>query len=104
MSAASRHFDLIVIGSGSAASACWFNARNQGKSVAVFEGDVLGGECPTTACIPTKALLQCAEVYETVVNAAQFGVSTGQVFFDYADIKARKDDEDLAGRDAELGG
>ncbi|MPZ48962.1 MAG: hypothetical protein GEU75_06575 [Dehalococcoidia bacterium] len=87
-----KHFDLIVIGSGSAASACWFNARRLGKSVAVFEGDVLGGECPTSACIPTKALLQCAEVFETVLNAGQFGVQGGgQPWFEYAAIKERKD-------------
>jgi pyruvate/2-oxoglutarate dehydrogenase complex dihydrolipoamide dehydrogenase (E3) component len=86
-----KHFDLIVIGSGSAASACWFNVRSMGKSVAVFEGDTLGGECPTYACVPTKALLQCAEVYDTVMRAPEFGISTGQVWFDYAEVKARKD-------------
>jgi dihydrolipoamide dehydrogenase len=86
-----RHFDLIVIGSGSAASACWFNARQMGKSVAVFESGVLGGECPTSACVPTKALLHCADVFQTVQSAEQFGVMAPQAWFDYAAVKARKD-------------
>lgn len=86
-----RHYDLIVIGSGAAGSAAWIHARRMGKTVAVFEAEVLGGECPTFACVPTKALLHCAEVYETARTAEEFGVSTGEVSFDYARIKERKD-------------
>jgi pyruvate/2-oxoglutarate dehydrogenase complex dihydrolipoamide dehydrogenase (E3) component len=88
---AAKHFDLIVIGSGSAGSSCWYAARQLGKSVAVFEAEVLGGECPTFACVPTKALLQCAEVYDTVVTSGDYGIEPGQVRFNYAKIKARKD-------------
>ena len=92
MTSESKHFDLIVIGSGSAGSACWYAARRLGKSVAVFEGETLGGECPTYACVPTKALLHCAEVYETVRDAARFGVEAAGVSVDYERVKAWKDD------------
>ena len=64
----SDRFDLIVIGSGAAAASCWHAAVRMGKRVAVVESDVLGGECPTFACMPTKALLHCAEVFETVAR------------------------------------
>ena len=85
------HFDLIVIGSGSAGSSAWYKARQLGKTVAVFEGETLGGECPTYACVPTKALLHCAEVFETVKDTSRFGIAPGSVEYDYARVKAWKD-------------
>jgi pyruvate/2-oxoglutarate dehydrogenase complex dihydrolipoamide dehydrogenase (E3) component len=85
------HFDLIVIGSGTAAAACWSAAAQKGKRIAVFEADVLGGECPTFACMPTKALLHCAEVYESAKNAREFGIEIGSMAVDYARVKAWKD-------------
>jgi pyruvate/2-oxoglutarate dehydrogenase complex dihydrolipoamide dehydrogenase (E3) component len=85
------HYDFFVIGSGSAASSAWYQARALGKSVAVVEKDVLGGECPTFACVPSKALLQAAQVYRTVLGASAFGVETGSVRFNYEAVKARKD-------------
>jgi pyruvate/2-oxoglutarate dehydrogenase complex dihydrolipoamide dehydrogenase (E3) component len=91
MASSPNHFDLIVIGSGSAGSSCWYNARQLGKSVAVFDGGTLGGECPTYACVPTKALLHCAEVFETVRAAARFGIEAGSPGFDYSAVKAWKD-------------
>ena len=87
----SDRFDLIVFGSGAAAASCWHTAVRMGKRVAVIESDVLGGECPTFACMPTKALLHCAEVFETVARAGEFGVSTGSVSLDYSKVKAWKD-------------
>src|SRR5262249_37157658 len=85
------HFDLIVIGSGTAAAACWGAAVQKGKRVAVFEADVLGGECPTFACMPTKALLHCAEVYEAAKGAGEFGIDIGSIAVDYRRVKAWKD-------------
>src|SRR5262245_12795581 len=91
MTSSDPHFDLIVIGSGAAAAACWPTAARLGKRVAVIEAERLGGECPTVACVPTKALLHCAQVYETVAAAARFGVRAGVVSFDYALAKVWKD-------------
>lgn len=97
-----RHFDLIVIGSGAAGSACWAAARQLGKSVAVFEDDALGGECANFACVPTKALLHSAEVYQTVRSAGAFGVLAPDVGLDYSRVKAWKD-EVIASTGAALG-
>ncbi len=91
MTAPDNHFDLIVIGSGAAGSSCWFTARQAGKSVAVFEDGILGGECANVACVPTKALLHAAEVLDTVRSAPRFGIDPGDVSFDYRRVKAWKD-------------
>jgi dihydrolipoamide dehydrogenase len=92
VAAEQTHFDLIVIGSGSAASSCWYAARQRSKSVAVFESDTLGGECPTHACVPTKALLHCADVLDTLRGAQRFGIKAGTVDFDYGTVRAWKDE------------
>jgi pyruvate/2-oxoglutarate dehydrogenase complex dihydrolipoamide dehydrogenase (E3) component len=92
MASTSAHFDLIVIGSGAAAASCWTAAAQLGKRVVVFESGLLGGECPNVACMPTKALLHCAEVYETVARASRFGTLTGPAALDYARVKAWKDE------------
>ena len=84
-------FDLIVIGSGAAAASCWDAAARLGKRVAVFESDTLGGECANFACMPTKALLHCAETYETAAGAGRFGIRVGPVSVDYGRVKAWKD-------------
>ena len=91
MSQKSEHTDLIVLGTGAAGSSGWPAAIELGKRVTVFEGGTLGGECPTFACIPSKTLLHCAEVYATARNAAQFGIDVGSISFDYRRVKERKD-------------
>ena len=75
-------YDLIVIGSGAGGSVGAHYARTLGKNVAIFEKGDIGGECPNWACIPTKALLKSAKVYETVQNAHIFGINVKDVFLD----------------------
>ena len=67
-------FDLIVIGSGAGGSVGAHFAHSMGKKVAVFEKAEVGGECPNWACVPTKALLHAARVYQSAQNAQAFGV------------------------------
>ena len=57
----------------------------------MFEGDVLGGECPTFACVPTKALLHAADVYGSAMNGARLGIDAGDLRFDYARVRGWKD-------------
>ncbi len=80
-------FDLIVIGSGAGGSVGAHHAASLGKKVAVFEKGDVGGECPNWACVPTKALLTAAEAYETAKLSGKFGISTGEVSFDYSKIR-----------------
>ena len=84
-------FDLIIIGSGAGGSVGAHYAVSMGKKVAVFEKGTVGGECPNFACVPTKALLHAADVYETVQSAAQYGIKPGSVKLDYHGVKKWKD-------------
>lgn len=56
-------FDLVVLGSGSAAFAAAIKARDLGASVALVEKGTIGGTCVNIGCVPSKALLRPAELY-----------------------------------------
>lgn len=84
-------FDLIIIGSGAGGGVAAHTAAEAGKRVAIVEAGLLGGECPNYACIPTKALLRAAEVYETAKEAPRFGVRATSVVFNYRSVKSWKD-------------
>jgi mercuric reductase len=84
-------YDLIVIGSGSGGSVGAHYARSLGKKVLIFEKGAIGGECPNFACVPTKALLHAAHVYETAKNAKLQGIQVSNVDFNYHSIKRWKD-------------
>ena len=68
-----RKFDLIVIGSGSGLEVS-SEASDSGRSVAVVEEGPFGGTCLNRGCIPSKMLIHCADVMQTVQNAAAFGI------------------------------
>jgi mercuric reductase len=89
----SEHFDLIVIGGGSAArDAAGKAAREHDARVALVEKERWGGSCPNVACTPTKAYLVAAELAHDVnALAAKLGVDTGPAKVDLARVKARKD-------------
>ena len=71
-------YDLIVIGGGPAGYVGAIRAAQLGKSVICIEKERLGGTCLNWGCIPTKALLKNAEVYNTMAkHAAEFGISCG---------------------------
>ena len=84
-------FDLIVIGTGSGGGVAAHMAAAKGKKVAVIEQEKLGGECPNYGCVPTKAILQSAEVYNTIKHAHNFGIKVASPIADFAAIKAWKD-------------
>ena len=84
-------YDLIVIGSGSGGSVGAHYARSLGKKVAIFEKGAIGGECPNFACVPTKALLHAAHVFETAKSAKLQGIEISNVEFNYHLIKKWKD-------------
>jgi pyruvate/2-oxoglutarate dehydrogenase complex dihydrolipoamide dehydrogenase (E3) component len=63
------HYDLVVIGGGSAGLAAAISGARMGSSVALVEADRLGGDCTWTGCVPSKALVHAA----AVVHAATSG-------------------------------
>ena len=83
-------YDVIVIGSGPGGYVAAIRASQLGMKAAVVERDALGGVCLNWGCIPTKALLKSAQVYNYCTNAAHYGVEVaGEVRPDFAKIVAR---------------
>ena len=87
--AESVDYDLIVIGGGPAGYAGAIRAGQLGKKVACIEQERAGGTCLNWGCIPTKALLKSAEFYRTLRKADAFGLSVGEVGFDFAKVMER---------------
>lgn len=67
-------YDVIVLGSGPGGYPAAIRASQLGKKVAIIERESLGGICLNWGCIPTKALLKSAEVYEYAKHAADYGI------------------------------
>jgi len=85
----STEYDLIVIGGGPAGYAGAIRAGQLGKKVACIEAERAGGTCLNWGCIPTKALLKSAEVYQKFKKADAYGLSAKEVTFDFEKVMAR---------------
>ena len=83
-------YDIAVLGGGPGGYVAAIRASQLGKKVALIEARELGGTCLNRGCIPTKALLHGAEVYEQTVNASVFGVKAAEVGYDYTQMAAYK--------------
>ncbi len=68
-------YDVIVLGSGPGGYPAAIRASQLGKKVAIVEEESLGGVCLNWGCIPTKALLKSAQVYEYAKHAADYGIN-----------------------------
>jgi mercuric reductase len=87
-----ERFDLVVLGSGSAARDAANAARDHGARVALIERERWGGSCPNIACTPTKAYLVAAELAHDVNHlATRIGVDTGPALVDLARVRAWKE-------------
>lgn len=69
------NYDIIVIGSGPGGYVAAIRASQLGMKTAIVERDALGGICLNWGCIPTKALLKSANVFEYIQHAADYGIS-----------------------------
>ncbi|MGH2531233.1 MAG: dihydrolipoyl dehydrogenase [Thermomicrobiales bacterium] len=85
-----NQFDLVVLGGGTGGYVAAIRAKQLGLNVAVVEEIKLGGTCLHRGCIPTKAFLKSADVFDDVKRAKEFGVNIGgEVTFDYETAFAR---------------
>ncbi|MDB4902412.1 MAG: Dihydrolipoyl dehydrogenase [Mucilaginibacter sp.] len=77
------NYDLIVIGSGPGGYVAAIRASQLGLKTAIIEKESLGGICLNWGCIPTKALLKSAEVFEYINHAADYGIKVGSSEVDF---------------------
>lgn len=83
------NFDLIVIGTGPGGYVAAIRASQLGMKVAVVERENLGGICLNWGCIPTKALLKSAQVFEYVQHAEDYGIKIGSSKVDFGGMVSR---------------
>ena len=82
-------YDLAVIGGGPAGYAAAIRAGQLGKKVACIEMERAGGTCLNWGCIPSKALLKSAELYQSMLHAEDLGLSAGEIGYDFDKIIQR---------------
>jgi dihydrolipoamide dehydrogenase len=69
------NYDVIVIGSGPGGYVAAIRASQLGLKTAIIEKESLGGICLNWGCIPTKALLKSAQVFEYINHASDYGIN-----------------------------
>ncbi|HNY02455.1 MAG TPA: dihydrolipoyl dehydrogenase [Bacteroidales bacterium] len=83
------NYDIIVIGSGPGGYVAAIRAAQLGFKTAVVERAELGGICLNWGCIPTKALLKSASVFQYLKHAAEYGINAGEATPDFPAIIRR---------------
>jgi len=86
-----ERFDIAILGGGMGGYPAAIRAAQLGLRAVVVEEDMVGGTCLHRGCIPAKALLQSAALLDELRHADSFGVTTGDVAFDYAVAGRRRD-------------
>ncbi|MCU5376283.1 dihydrolipoyl dehydrogenase [Bacillus cereus] len=83
---------LVVIGGGPAGYVAAITAAQNGKDVTLIDEADLGGTCLNVGCMPTKSLLESAEVHDIVRKANHYGITlnNGSISIDWKQIQARK--------------
>jgi len=82
-------YDVIVLGSGPGGYPAAIRASQLGFSVAIIEKESLGGICLNWGCIPTKALLKTAQVYENMKHSTNYGLKANDVQADFPAVIKR---------------
>ena len=82
-------YDLIVVGSGPGGYVAAIRASQLGLKTAVVERESLGGICLNWGCIPTKALLKSAQVFEYIKHSKDYGITVGESSADFGAVIKR---------------
>ena len=82
-------YDVIVLGSGPGGYPAAIRASQLGLKVAIIEKESLGGVCLNWGCIPTKALLKSAQVYEYMKHGASYGINADNISHDFGAVIKR---------------
>jgi dihydrolipoamide dehydrogenase len=87
----SNSFDLVVLGGGTGGYSAAFRAGQLGFRVALVDDQPkIGGTCLHWGCIPTKAMLESAELYDRIKRSADYGVNVENATFDYGVVAKRR--------------
>src|SRR5690625_1120560 len=89
-----KEYDVCVIGTGPGGYVAAIRASQLGFKTAVVEKKALGGVCLNIGCIPTKALLRSAEVFESIENAKDYGINVKEYSVDFAGVIKRSRSEE----------
>jgi len=93
LSLAETIFDVAVVGGGPAGYTCAIRAAQFGLKVALIDAnDRLGGTCLLWGCIPTKAMLFTAEIWDHLKHADRYGIDVSDPKLNWKNVLARKDD------------
>ncbi|MGE7601307.1 dihydrolipoyl dehydrogenase [Peribacillus sp. NPDC097675] len=85
-----EEYDLVILGGGTGGYVAAIRAAQLGLKTAIVEKGKLGGTCLHKGCIPSKAFLRSAEVYQTALKSEEFGVFTSNVNVDFKKVQERK--------------
>jgi dihydrolipoamide dehydrogenase len=85
-------YDIIIIGTGPGGYVAAIRASQMGLKTAVIERESLGGICLNWGCIPTKALLKSAQVFEYINHAAEYGIQVKEATADFDSVVKRSRD------------
>ena len=88
---AEKETKIIVIGGGPGGYVAAIAAAQLGATVTLVEKDALGGTCVNRGCIPTKALIQTANLLHAIGRAGEHGIAVKECAFDFLKASARKD-------------
>ncbi len=86
------NYDLCIIGGGPGGYSAAIRAAQLGGKVALIEKEHLGGTCLNHGCIPTKNLYSASELLRRIREGGNFGVTAGEVKFDFAEAMRKKDE------------
>jgi pyruvate/2-oxoglutarate dehydrogenase complex dihydrolipoamide dehydrogenase (E3) component len=88
-----KHYDIAVIGAGSAGLVAALTANRRGAQVAMIEKDKIGGDCTHTGCIPSKTILHAAKVFHDMKHTESLGLPGVHTTtdFEFAKVMERVD-------------
>lgn len=97
-------FDVMIIGAGPGGYVCAEKAAKLGLNVAIAENRELGGTCLNRGCIPAKAMLHSAQLYQSIKNSQEFGIKSQEPEVDMEQVYLYKESvlEKLRGGIAQL--
>ena len=84
------HIENVVLGGGEAGKYLAWDLAQQGRPVVVIERALIGGSCPSIACLPSKNVIRSAKVADLVSRAASYGVRTEGATVDMTGVRQRK--------------